>query len=111
MVSSTVAEKGEARKYTRYFIKSLTDLHEFADYVRKHWSTENQLHWCLYVIFREDSARARKDNSPLNMNVLRKTALNLVSQAPYGRISKKRLIFKVALDSNVLLDILFFPKK
>ncbi len=61
MVSSTVAEKGEARKYTRYFIKSLTDLHEFADYVRKHWSTENQLHWCLYVIFREDSARARKD--------------------------------------------------
>lgn len=36
---------------------------------------ENQLHWCLDVIFREDASRARKDNSPLNLNVLRKTAL------------------------------------
>lgn len=29
--------------------------------------------------FREDASRARKDNSSLNLNVLRKTALNLVS--------------------------------
>ena len=84
---------------------------EFADSVRKHWSIENQLHWCLDVIFREDSSRARKDNSPLNMNVLRKTALNLVSQAQYGRISKKKLMFKAALEPNLFLDILFFPKK
>ncbi len=51
MASSTVTEKGEVRKYTRYFITSLTDLHEFADSIRKHWSIENQLHWYLDVIF------------------------------------------------------------
>jgi hypothetical protein len=45
------------------------------------------------------------------MNVLRKTALNLVSQAQYGRISKKKLMFKAALEPNLFLDILFFPKK
>ena len=35
----------------------------------------SQLHWSLDVVFREDASRARKDNSPLNMNILRKTAL------------------------------------
>lgn len=60
MVSSTVGEKGETRRFIRYFITSLTDLHEFADSVRKHWSIENQLHWCLDVIFCEDASRAKK---------------------------------------------------
>ncbi len=49
----------------RYFITSLTNLKEFSDAVRKHWSIENQLHWSLDVIFREDASRAKKDNSPL----------------------------------------------
>lgn len=111
MAKSTVTENDESREYTRYFITSLTDTSEFADSVRKHWSIENQLHWCLDVIYREDASRARKDNSPLNFNVLRKTALTLVTQAQYGRISKKKLMFKAALNSYTLLDILFFPKK
>lgn len=106
---STIAENGEIREFTRYFITSLTDLETFADSVRKHWSIENQLHWCLDVVFREDASRARKDNSPLNLNVLRKTALNLVSQAQYKRISKKRLMFRAALEPTLFLDILFDP--
>ena len=60
--------------------------------------------------FREDDARARKDNSPLNMNILRKTALALVNQAKYGRLSKKKMMFKAALNPQVLLNIIF-PKK
>ena len=105
---STIAENGEVREFTRYLITSLTDLETFADSVRKHWSIENQLHWCLDVVFREDASRARKDNSPLNLNVLRKTALNLVSQAQYKRINKKRL-FRAALEPTLFLDILFDP--
>lgn len=89
----------------RYFITSLTNLETFADSVRKHWAIENQLHWCLDVVFREDASRARKDNSPLNL----KTALNLVSQAQYKRISKKRLMFRAALEPTLFLDILFDP--
>ena len=111
MVRSTVTEKDKTTEFTRYFISSLTDISEFADSARKHWSIENQLHWCLDVIFREDASRARKDKSPLNMNVLRKIALNLVSQSQYGRISKKKIMFKAALDPGLLLKILFFPKK
>lgn len=103
-VKSTIAENGEIREFTRYFITSLTNLETFADSVRKHWSIENQLHWCLDVVFREDASRARKDNSPLNLNVLRKTALNLVSQAQYKRISKKRFMFRAALDPTLFLE-------
>ncbi|MDO5114875.1 MAG: ISAs1 family transposase [Synergistaceae bacterium] len=110
-VKSVVYEKEEERTCTRYFITSLTDIGEFAKAVRKHWSIENQLHWCLDVIFREDASRARKDNSPLNLNVLRKNALTLLNQAKYGRWSKKKMMFKAALNPQVLLDILFFPKK
>ncbi|MFG6348671.1 MAG: ISAs1 family transposase [Lachnospiraceae bacterium] len=73
MTKSTVTENNETHEYTRYFITSLTDTREFADPVRKHWPIENQLHWCLDVIYREDASRARKDNSPLNFNILRKT--------------------------------------
>ena len=108
-VKSTVSEKGETREFTRYFITSLTDLDEFADSVRKHWAIENNLHWCLDVIFKEDASRARKDNSPLVLNIMRKIALNLVSQAQYKRISKRRLMFRAALEPTLFLDILFDP--
>ena len=109
MVKSTVTEKDEIHEFTRYFITSLTNLKEFANSVRKQWSIENQLHWCLDVIFREDASRAKKDNSPLNMNILRKIALNLVAQAQYKRISKKRLMFRAALEPTLFLNILFHP--
>ncbi len=110
MIKSQVWEKDGLHEDTRYFVTSLTDVSEFSYAVRKHWSIENQLHWCLDVIFREDSSRTRKDFSPLNMNVLRKMALVLVNQAKYGRISKKKMMFKAALNPQVLLDIIF-PKK
>lgn len=111
MVHTTVEENGTAREDTRYFITSLTELHEFSEAVRKHWSIENQLHWCLDVLFREDASKIRKDNAPLNMNVLRKCALSLLNQAKYGRLSKKKMMFKASLNPKVLLDILFPSKK
>ena len=40
---------------------------------------------------------------------MRKIALNLVSQAQYKRISKRRLMFRAALEPTLFLDILFDP--
>ena len=74
-VRSRVEEKGERRTQTRYFITSLTNIKEFAQAAREHWGIKNQLHWYLDVIFREDASRAKRGNSPLNLNVMRKTAL------------------------------------
>ena len=111
MVKSKVTEGEKESGFIRYFITSLTGVREFAYAVRKHWSVENQLHWCLNVIFREDAARARKEMSPLNMNVLRKTALSLLNQAKYGRLSKKKMMFKASLNPDVLLSVLLADKK
>ena len=52
-----------------------------------------------------------KDNSPLNMNLLRKTALSLLNQAKYGRLSKKRMRFKASLNPEVLFAVLLSRKK
>jgi len=106
-VKSTVCEKEKTRIETRYFITTLTNVNQFADVVRKHWSIENQLHWQLDVTFGEDGARARKDHSPLNWNVMRKTALPLLRNADVGKkTSIKRKMFMAALDVNILEKIL-----
>lgn len=90
--------------FERFYISSLNKTpEEFCALIRGHWSIENQLHWCLDVIFGEDSSRARKDNSPLNMNVLRKTALSLIKTVDLGkRISLTKKRYMAALSPNVL---------
>jgi predicted transposase YbfD/YdcC len=98
------AKTGERYSETRYYITSLTDIKAFAHAVRSHWSIESQLHWQLDVSFGEDSCRAKKDNSPLNLNVLRKVALPLLRNADFGRkrqsIASK--MYLCSLDSRCL---------
>ena len=91
-VKSTVYKNEETSVESRYFISSLTDVEEFAHAVRSHWSIENQLHWCLDVIFNEDASRARKDLAPLNLNVLRKVALSLCKNCQNPKL--KNLVCK-----------------
>ena len=108
MVTATISRGDKTTTDTRYFLSSVTDVERFAYAVHKHWPVENQLHWCLDVIFNEDAFRACKDMYPLNLNVLRKTALARYKNAGFGRrvsIRKKR--FAAALNPQRLLDILF----
>ena len=106
--SVTILKTGEVTEESRYFLTSLTDVHKFAEAVRKHWSIENQLHWRLDVTFGEDSARARKDNSPLNLNILRKQALTLLNRADMGkRVSLRRKMSRAAMDNDVLRRVVF----
>lgn len=101
--SVTNLKTGESTQECRYFITSLTDIRRFANAVRKHWSIESQLHWQLDVSFGEDAARARKDNSPLNLNILRKQALSLLNQADFGkRVSLRRKMSRAAMDNSAL---------
>lgn len=107
-VCSTVTRNGISSTDTRFFLTSLTNIERFSYAVRKHWSIENQLHWSLDVVFDEDASRARKDMSPLNLNILRKTALALCKHADLGpRVSMKKKRFSAALDPDRFLGILF----
>lgn len=109
-VTTKVTEKDEITRFTRFFITSLDNIDIFANAVREHWGIENQLHWCLDVAFGEDSCKAKKDNSPLNLNVLRKTALPLLKQIDLGRIGLKKKMFQAALNTEVLERIIIGEK-
>ena len=91
---------------TRFFLSSLEpDFANFRDSIRSHWGVENQLHWCLDVIFSEDDSRIRKDHAPRNMTILKRLALNLLRQdSSKGSLKMKR--YKAGLDNNCLLKIL-----
>jgi len=108
MVKSVVERKDDVSFEIRYFISSLIDVDEFAYAVRKHWCIENNLHWSLDVIFREDDSKVKKDNAPLNMNILNKTALSLLKNANISNtVSLRRRMYKAALNTDVLDIILF----
>ena len=91
---------------TRFFLSSLAaDFAHFPDSIRSHWGVENQLHWCLDVIFSEDDSRIRKDHAPRNMTILRRLALNLLRQDnSKGSLKMKR--YQAGLNNNFLLQIL-----
>jgi predicted transposase YbfD/YdcC len=82
---------------------------EFVAMIRGHWSIENQLHWSLDVLFREDASPARKDTAPENLNILRKIALGRLRAAsvPDRRLSTKRKIFKASVNPDFLYSVLF----
>lgn len=75
-------------------------------FVRRHWSVENQLHWMLDVAFREDECQVRKDHGPRNLSLLRKLALMLVrKEATHKRgvaVRRKR----AAWDNSYLLKVI-----
>ena len=65
----------------RYYLCSrLADAASLGKVVRGHWGIENNLHWSLDVVFREDQARMRRGNAAENFSILRRIALNLFRQ-------------------------------
>lgn len=90
----------------RFFLSSLAeDAQAFASYLRNHWGIENQLHWCLDVVFAEDACRIRKHHAPRNISVLRRLALNLLRQEPSkASLTMKR--YRAGLDDQFMLKIL-----
>ena len=93
---------------TRHYISSFdTSAEGFGEIIRGHWSVVNQLHWMLDVVFREDNAKAKKDNSPLNFNVLRKIALAVLKKVSIGRLSVHKKMMKAARDPIFLARLIF----
>jgi predicted transposase YbfD/YdcC len=101
---------GEVTTVTcRYFISNKDGpAEEFGKDIRGHWGIENGLHWMLDVNFREDGCRARKDNSPKNLNILRKVALSRLRAIDGGkRVSVKRKMLRAGLVPQFLQKVLF----
>lgn len=73
--------------------------------VRARWSIENQLHWILDVVFDEDRCRARKDNAPENLAILRRLASNIIRSHP-APMSMRQKIKTAGWDNSFLLAVL-----
>lgn len=73
--------------------------------VQGHWSIENNQHWSLDVLFREDEARTRKDNGPANLAVLRRLALNIL-RAGNDKLSLNLRRRKATWEEPYLLSLL-----
>ncbi len=73
--------------------------------VRAHWGVENQLHWVLDAVLDEDRSRARTDNAPLNLAVLRRIALNM-ARANSAKGSIRGKIKRAGWDDAFLVELL-----
>ncbi len=91
----------------RYYLLSLDgDVKRFALAARSHWGIENQLHWCLDVAFREDHSRIRTGHAPENITLIRKIALNLLTQESSAKVGKKAKRLKAGWDNDYLRRVL-----
>jgi predicted transposase YbfD/YdcC len=102
--------KGKVSKASRYFISSLAaDAKKIAQSIRAHWAIENNLHWCLDVVFCEDYSTIHKKNAAENMAYIRRFDLNMLNYAkPHFKkdMSLKRLRKNAAWNNAVLNSIL-----
>ena len=81
MVESTTVKMGgyETKTQRRYYISSLeAGAAKFQELIRGHWSIENQCHWVLDTLFREDHQQIHAKLAAKNMGILRRIVLNLL---------------------------------
>jgi len=92
---------------SRYYISShrTKTAMQYNAMVRKHWSIENHLHWHLDVTFAEDDSRITVKNAPINMNILRKIALQIVKRKDDNNSLKKRR-FRASLNQDYLTQLI-----
>ena len=92
---------------TRYDISSLpNDVKRFAEAVRNHWSIENELHWVLYIAFREDDNRVRDRNAASNLSILGRFALSLCKQEKTAKVGIKVKRNRAGWNNDYLLTLL-----
>ena len=91
----------------RYYITSLgADALKLNKAIRSHWGVENNLHWNLDVIFKEDASLKKKGDSPMNFNIITKIALALIEREKSTKMSKNSKRLKAALDDKYRTKIL-----
>lgn len=93
---------------SRYYISSLSsDAHKLLSVTRTHWGIENCVHWVLDIAFREDECRIRNDHAAHNFALLRRIAMNLLTQEKSVKlgIHNKRLM--AAWDHDYLMKVLW----
>jgi predicted transposase YbfD/YdcC len=86
---------------TRFYISSLLGNAKLINNsIRSHWAVENNLHWCLDVIMKEDGQLNYIGNAAQNMNMMKKMALGMLANEKSIKSSKARKMKKALLDDE-----------
>jgi predicted transposase YbfD/YdcC len=86
---------------TRYYISSLLENATLINNsIRSHWAIENNLHWNLDVIMKEDGQLNYVGNAAENLNMMKKIALGMLINEKTYKKSKKRKMKKALLDEE-----------
>lgn len=107
LIESRREIKGKIQTEKRYYISSARlSAKDFSHAIRSHWGIENQVHWVMDVVFREDDCRIRQGFSPENLSVIRHMALNLLRSEKSNTFSLKRKRYMATLNQDYLKKIL-----
>lgn len=97
----TDKRSGKKSTETRYYISSLPARPKvIGNAIRRHWAVENNLHWTLDMVFKEDNSLKKKGNSPLNYNIIAKMALTIIEKETESKSSKPQKRKRAALDDE-----------
>lgn len=81
---------------------------DFSESVRNHWTIENNLHWYLDVIFKDDECPVYERNTAENLAIIRRIIYNRINMQ---FSSKEQLAFgrrSCMYDADYRLKILFY---
>jgi predicted transposase YbfD/YdcC len=98
----TMKKTLKSSEETRYYISSLQDAtaEKFSQSIREHWGIENELHWALDVVMKEDGQKNYAGNTAENLNIMRKIALGLLANEKTEAMSKNRKMKKALLEAD-----------
>lgn len=99
------AKKNTIEKITstveyRYYISSeQVNIKEFSIATRQHWAIENKIHWHLDFTFRQDNNTTTNKKTLLNLEIIHKFVLAILSRAkPKYKLSLK--VIRKHLSNN-----------
>jgi predicted transposase YbfD/YdcC len=91
----------------RYYIGSLRgSVGDYARVIRGHWGIENNCHWVLDVLFREDGSRSRPEHGAENLAWLRRMAVSVLKNDTTCERSLRSKSAKALGDHEFLLQLL-----
>ncbi len=91
----------------QFYLSSLpADAQNLGNAIRTHWGIENQVHWTLDVTFNEDHCRVRAGNSPRNLALLRRMALNALNQEKSVKRSLRQKMKRAAMNNDYMMTVL-----
>jgi predicted transposase YbfD/YdcC len=89
----------------RYFISDIDCVYvkQLAEVIRSEWHIENNLHWYLDAVFKEDSNKSYINESQKNLNIIRKFCL--------GIIKRTKVIYNQSVNSTRQILSMSFEKE